>query len=341
MKKFNENIVISPSGQLYGSENVLLDFLTTSSQTYLTYVPSNSIFEKKLAQHNLRFDGFRSIKMLYLKIIYKLMLNKSNVILNEAGHIKYLKIIARLFPNQKFVVIVRLLEDCNSRINNLPTNITLVAVSHFIGDHIESNARTYVIYDPYELKEIHKETTTEINEQLVNIGIVGRLTKSKGLDAVTSILNKLPNDTLRRIKLNFYGSYNSTDPWFEKFEDELILIEDLQYELKGFVGTQNEIYQNCNLILHLNKMEPLGRIIFEAVEYSKPFLCFKSGGTGELAKVLNLDVFRSENEEELAKKLYEFICRNLSYAEELECAKKIIRTQFNCEHYVSEIEALL
>jgi hypothetical protein len=58
MKKI---IIISPSGNLYGSEQVLFDYLVHTSKFSYTFVPKNSIFastlKKKKSSLNATYTG--------------------------------------------------------------------------------------------------------------------------------------------------------------------------------------------------------------------------------------------------------------------------------------------
>ena len=67
------------------------------------------------------------------------------------------------------------------------------------------------------------------------IGIVGRLTKTKGLDNLISILNNFTEGERQEITIKFFGSYNDQDKWLIKFLDNLDSMTGLEYTLEGFV----------------------------------------------------------------------------------------------------------
>lgn len=60
MSKKHQVITISPSGNLYGSENVFFDYLCTTELNHIVFVPKNSSFEQKLKSQkwNHRIIGF-------------------------------------------------------------------------------------------------------------------------------------------------------------------------------------------------------------------------------------------------------------------------------------------
>jgi hypothetical protein len=338
MKKANKNIVISPSGQLYGSENVLFDFLKGSSQKYKVYAPSQSVFLQKLKENSFDTRRFKNLKILYLKIFIQLLFQRRNLILNEAGHIKYVKLLAKLLPKRRFLVIIRLLEDCNANLNNLPNNIQLIAVSNFIKNNVVSNRPVHVIYDPYLLTERPTAQNIQKNEKL-NIGIIGRLTESKGLNSFVELIQFLSPDQKNKINFLFYGTYDDQNSWFRDFKTAIDNDPNLNYQLMGFESNQENLFNSIDIVLHFNKIEALGRVLFEAINYNLPFLCFRQGGTGELACELGLEKNTFLEVSEIVSKLDKISKKNNDF--EIQQAKEIIKREFNPENYASRIEKML
>jgi glycosyltransferase involved in cell wall biosynthesis len=337
-RRTENNIVISPSGNLYGSEYVLYDFLKGSDNTYAIYVPKNSVFHAKLKEEDFNVYGFTSVKMLYVLVFFKLLFNSVNLYLNEAGHISYVKILSRLFPSRNFIVSVRLLEDCNNKLKKLSKNTTLIPVSEYLRANIISNAETNVIYDPYSLTN-SKEPSIDNKGKFI-IGLIGRVSFTKGLDDLVLIVNRLSKTEIESIQFRFYGTFDAYDLWFKNFKETLGKVNDLDYQFCGY-KTQDEIYSNCNLILHLNKVEALGRIIFEAIDNNVPFLCYGEGGTGELAVFLELPALTCENIDEFIVKIRLFIEPKSFDNYDYDNAKRIINSQFNPKQYAEQIEFYL
>ena len=98
-----------------------------------------------------------------------------------------------------------------------------------------------------------------------------------------------------------------------------------------------------DLLIHLNKKEPLGRIIFEAVNYNTPILLFKAGGAGELANLLGLKNFTIDDlpgwETVFRKKILDSSNKWESNCKEMETARNIIQKNFTPEDYAIKIEA--
>lgn len=338
------NIIISPSGQLYGSENVLLDFLEGSNKAYEIYAPKDSLFHRKLKSNKYKAKGFVNLKWLYLKLILRLLFTKKSIYLNEAGHISYIKLLAKLLPFRKFVVSVRLLEDCNCKLKKIPKNITLIPVSYYLKNQISTNGKVKVVYDPYKLSNENSSYKVKCatTGQFV-IGIVGRIVETKGLNALIDILKKLEGAAKDEILIIFFGDFDFSTDWFINFKIELDSIKGFGYEFAGYKESQNEIYSTCDLILHLNKVEALGRIIFESIDYETPFLCYKAGGTGELAGVLGFSkntVEPGPNSADIFKiKILEVMNHKASY--DFASSKKKISQNFSLNSYANQIEKYL
>ncbi len=333
-----KTIIISPSGHLYGSENVLFDFLKGSTLTYKIYVPEGSLFFEKLNRSGFQSIGFNNLKLLYFKIFLQLFLQKRNLILNESGHIKYVKLLAKLLPKRKFVVIIRLLEDCNANLYDLPNNIQLIAVSNFIKNNVVSNRPVHVIYDPFELTEI-KTLEKNVKSDRISVGVIGRLIESKGLNHFIDLINLLTPDQKDCYKFLFFGTYDNTNVWFQNFKSALEHNPDLSYQFMGFENDQSKLYCSCDVILHLNKNEALGRILFEAINYELPFLCFRQGGTGELASELGFESNTFDNVNEIPGKLDE-VATSI-YSDKIENAITFIQVWFSPEKYAQQLEKFL
>lgn len=341
-----KNIIVSPSGQLYGSENVLFDFLIGSASTYEVYVPANSAFYQKLKNNDFNPKGYKNLKWLYLKIFLKILFFHKSLYLNEAGHISYVKFIARFLPSsRKFVVSIRLVEDCNKKLIQIPINVVLISVSNFIKDQIETTAIVKTIYDPYKISALQETKIKSFANQILKVGIVGRITESKGVLNILPIMKSMENEQRKFLKLKFFGTYDENDSWLRKFKTELDSIENCQYYFEGFEKDKSKLYDQIDLLLHLNKEEPLGRILFEAIEGNVAFLCFNKGGIGELCSALGLEEFtvldNPDWAESFASRISIFTELKKENITTYDNAVKIIEEKFNPDFYASRIEKFL
>ena len=102
------SIIISPSGNFYGSERTLTDFLSSCQNKYIVYIPKKSILSVKInilkSKHLLRYYNLNNIPFLYLKVVYHIIFqNINSVYINEAGHSKYIRLLSYIFSNIKFI----------------------------------------------------------------------------------------------------------------------------------------------------------------------------------------------------------------------------------------------
>lgn len=347
--QLSKSLIISPSGNLYGSEQVLIEYLMETQKKFCVYVPENSQLYSQLIneKHNHSIKTFSNLYLLYSILIFKLILTKNRLYINEGGHIRYVKVLARLLPFRKFFVHIRLLEDCSSkRINNLPGNIQIITVSNFLRDNIKRD-NVAVIIDPYTLSNtnpISKYESQESNEdKCVKIGIIGRITTSKGLDNLFPILDLFEKERRIVVNLFFFGSFNSNDAWTKLFISKLKKYTWVNHKFLGFVSNKAAIYSDVDLILHLNKVEALGRIIFEAIDFEVPILAFDTGGCGELLKKLELnDLLITTNASWAEYCQSKIIELNSKYPKkEILKAKGIIKVNCNAYQYVSELERII
>ncbi len=279
-----KSIIISPSGNLYGSEQVLIDYLEITSLSHKVYFPANSLFEKYFNDKNFVSQKFFNLIFLYISVIFDLIFhNYQFVYINEAGHSKYISLLAKLFKRKNFIVHVRLLEDCDKHrypFDHL-SNIQFITVSDYISNKFPF--QSLVLHDGYPFSNMLPWKHT--SDSKIKIGIIGRITKTKGFDEFISLFNHI---SYLDVEFHFYGDVSS--------DVELICsINDLKNAHKivfhGFVESKDLIYSNIYLVLHLNKHEPLGRIFFEALDYGIPFIGFRSGGIGEIANKINYPMF--------------------------------------------------
>jgi glycosyltransferase involved in cell wall biosynthesis len=280
------NIFISPSGNFYGSEQVLFDYIKNTHLHFHLFLPKNSLFESKLNEidnKNFIKKGFTNIKRLYLEIFIKLLFSKfKSVYLNEAGHIKYINLLAKFFPKVNFVVHIRLVEDTNLlRINKSLPNLRFVTISKYIHDLLP--VKSELLYDPYPFEDTIQKNP--IQNGKIKIGVIGRLSIGKGLDKLIQLASELQNDrSFEDFEFYLYG-----DPIYSN-ESNFFLEKILSFKMlipMGFEPKKNKMYQNINAVMHLCETEPLGRIFLEAINYELPLIGFNSGGIGEIARITN------------------------------------------------------
>lgn len=271
-------LIISPSGNLYGSENVLFDYLKSTSLNFdRLYVPRGSHFENKLKESSFNLFCFSTVKRLYLGIFLLLFLKRiESVYCNEAGHVRYIVLLARFFPRVIFIIHVRIIEDCD-RFEKITENMRVIAISNTIGNKL--SVPYQLIYDGYDFENLAKWTFAK-QYKVLKVGIVGRVTKTKGISLLT------PNffqNAGSNIEFHFFGDVDSS---YESTAEFLQLKMLKNTFFHGFESDKSSIYDSVDLLLHLNKNEPLGRIFFESLDYGIPFIGIHNGGIAEIADLI-------------------------------------------------------
>jgi glycosyltransferase involved in cell wall biosynthesis len=338
-------IIISPSGNFYGSEQVLFNFLTNTTKIYEVYVPQSSIFYKKLiALNKHKISSFKSVKLLYIELFFKLMSGSYySLYLNEGGHINYAKMLATFFRSIKVLVHIRLVEDANSdRIGELPSNLLLLSISKYISGFL-NGYRFIEFYDPLDSVEI-AERVTPPKLTCFRIGIIGRVSQTKGLEYYDRFFEFISNSPFEHpVSFEFYGDVNVEDvesaQFFKRWKDQ----SEVQIEFKGFVSDQKLIYHDIQMVMHLNPREPLGRVGLESWARGIPFVGFDEGGVGEINRRLSMDsysIVRKSNWPLVLKHKIQIIMTKMD-ENELAIAKNGISNYFGISRYVYTLEDLL
>ncbi len=325
-------VIISPSGNLYGSENVLYDYLKSSSVEFnQVFVPKGSQFESKLNKSGYNTHCFSNVKKLYFKIILLLLLkNIRSIYCNEAGHVKYILLLAKYFPNVIFIIHVRIIED-TSRFVKISQNVRVICISKTIKKRL--SVPSHLIYDGYEFNKmahwaIRKES------KILKVGIVGRVTKSKGINLLTKQFIEIAGSN---IDFHFFGD---VDSHFEKSEEFKKLKTISNSNFHGFVSDKNNIYCSIDLLLHLNENEPLGRIFFESMDFGIPFLGIHSGGIGEISDLIEYPYTFSK--EEIPFILNRIVNNEIEIDfSKLENSRKLALDVFSIKSYSIQVDKLI
>ncbi|GHB37114.1 glycosyltransferase [Mongoliitalea lutea] len=334
-------IIVSPSGNFYGSEQVLYNFLNKTSNKYRVYVPKSSVFYYKLKElQKHRISGFKSLPWLYFKLCLKVLAGGlKSIYINEGGHIKYAKLLAKIAPKSSIILHIRLLEDCESkRLGVLPSNVKLIGISDFISHKLTDYPHS-VIYDPIDVNDLTVSEKINRKKQFT-VGIVGRVSETKGVAYYEAFFNHIFLGSFKStIEFHFFGDVIFSEEVSTKFY-ETFSNKHYPVFFRGFVQNQDELFGQLDLVLHLNPNEPLGRVGLESWSRGIPFVCFNSGGTGEINKRLGLESFSidvMEGWEDLLKNRIEKIMKELP-SEDISRAKKGIIRNYGSSRYVSELE---
>jgi len=289
-----KTVIISPSGKFYGSEQTLFTFLTTTTRKYDVYVNANDgkllEYLTRKTSHTIR--PYRNVRLLFLEIFFHLFTNKySRVYVNEAGFIRYVKVLAKLLPKKKFFVHVRLTEDTTfNRLNGITPNIFLISVSRFIAGLVKQNINisTPIISSP--LRGERSDNFEEIGE-IKKIGVIGRVCSTKGLAELKTLCDHLEQVKKDSKEIYLFGEVQMNDPEVSAFLEAIKNYKYVNVHLKGFEHDKKKIYGTVDVVAHFNRFEPLGVIFLEALVHGVPFIGFNEGGIGEIANNIGLESY--------------------------------------------------
>lgn len=284
----NQLVVISPSGNYYGSEQVLHDFLDHTTQVFDVYVPYQSKFYYILQQNTShKLFTFSNSRLLYLAILFKLLhSNVRSIYVNEAGHVRWILFLAKFFKKKQFIIHVRIVEDVERLPKEKPENVTFVTISTFMASKISSDLMPITLLDSYAMHNSH--FMPKLIDDAIQISVIGRISRFKGFDRVVRFCTYL-NDNWSgstQIGFHFYGTPTDS-PIVQNGINTLKELNNIQFFFHGFKD-KKDVYSSTNIVLHMADNEPLGRIFFEAMDMNIPLVGFNSGGIGELARKTEL-----------------------------------------------------
>ncbi|MDC0957043.1 glycosyltransferase [Flavobacteriaceae bacterium] len=339
---FSKTLIVSPSGSFYGSEQVLYSHLDYTKKSYTVFVPFGSFFQKKLKrQHKHNVCEFSNIKLLYVKIFLKLLFERyATLYINEGGHIKYAKLIAKLLPFVNVVVHIRLVEDTSSsRTEKLPKNLKLISISNYIQGLLLPEETSIKIVDPLDVTNVSVQRF-KLSKEGIKIGIIGRVSLSKGLHNYEKLFNyyfSLPK--VKTVQFVFFGDVIDKEKEVSLFFDKYSGLNFSQVEFKGFVEDQEKVFSSIDAVLHLNEKEPLGRIGLESWARGIPFLCFNAGGCAEINETLEMKRFSIAFDTDWEVKVIDLISSLDDFSSsEQDAARLNLQSHFSIERYVKLLE---
>ena len=336
--------VISPSGRYYGSEQTLYTFLSKSNHQYDVIVKNidGGIYGRLKPLGHLKIFKFKNVKLLYAALSVFILFRYNVIYVNEGAHIRYIKLLARLYKRKKFVIHIRLTEDTrNERLKNLPRNVTLIPVSEYMKGLVYSTTGLDfpVLSSPLRGGDcIIPFGTLPTVLSTIKVGIVGRVSASKRLDRVLELNDYLSEENIKTIELHLYGDLVREEIAviaFEKFYNQGLY---QSITIHGFVEDKRSIYENVDVVLHLNSEEPLGVVFFEALCQGVPFIGMDKGGSGEIAKNLGLEKYSLSSInfcEDFIKVLEQM--DSLKFDE----ARVKMKELYSIENYVERLESII
>jgi len=299
-----------------------------------------------MEKHNIK--EFFNIKWLYFVILLRIMLGRiKSLYINEGGHVRYIKILARLFSKVRFYLHIRIIEDTRrERLQTSLSNVHIFAVSQFIAKAIIDRIHDInIIYDPYKLiNGIASPSFSVTKSDNINIGVVGRVTPSKGLKEIVSFCNYLESLKMSNFTMHFFGDIELARDEVQYFYQSKNKYHYLALKFHGFIESKDKIYNRIDVLVHFNRNEPLGRVFFEALDFGIPVIGFDSGGIGEIAQIFGLQEqmvkINAGWEKDMLNRVLS-VTRSTENARKYAAARLKLSEQFSARKYCDRLESYI
>jgi glycosyltransferase involved in cell wall biosynthesis len=238
---------------------------------------------------------------------------------------------------------VRIVEDTNSERwgSKLPSNIKVIAISKYITNHLP--VKSILVYDPYPFTQKMNIKLPD-PQDVFHIGIIGRVSVSKGIDNVLQLLQEVKaNGRENEFSFHFFGDITED----VRNSGRLVTLKNFtNVVFEGFVDNKESIYKHIDCIVHGAFDEPLGRIFLEAIDQNLPFIGIHSGGIGEIAALTGLDeMMVPADKNNIGKKLFikmEQVKNDyVNVRRKMVVAKQKAEEIFNLKSYTQTIDSLL
>lgn len=290
-----KTLIISPSGKFYGSEQTLFNFLS-QTEGYDVYIKHerNGLHDRLLTSNfNHNYFLFKSTSRLYFVLFFILFYKYSSVYCNEGGHSRYITLFAKIFFWKAFYIHVRLTEDTvPHRWGKIPKNLHLISTSSYIQKLLISSINTDSILLSSPARAFKQELFWDktYNEKAIkSVGIVGRVTTSKGVLKAIELFDYLERENISSYDFTFYGDVEESDSNVERLIDCVNRYQYVKVNFMGYIDRASSIYSGIDLVIHFNTDEPLGVVFLESLNQGKPFIGFNSGGIGCIAERLSIE----------------------------------------------------
>lgn len=295
-------LILEPSGNLWGSERALIDFLRAAQSDKQWNIgvccPPSEGFIKAIENLHVRvyssYEANLHQKGTYARIRTLLSLamlirrfNPHVIYVNEAGATR-LALLASTFSGTPVVTHVRLVEDVAPVTALLPQSrlARVACISKYIFGLFEpgnSYEKLVELYDPYQpVREWIDEQWFEPPSP-PTIYCVGRIARGKGQDILIQAVAHLKASGTD-VRLVFFGSAFEGDV----FPTELLELAaargvDDRVEWRGTIENVVSALVGGSALVCPSHREPLGRVLFEAWDAGLiPLVWSGSGGAAEV-----------------------------------------------------------
>ena len=122
---------------------------------------------------------------------------------------------------------------------------------------------------------------------VLTVGVIGRVSITKGVDRLIKLLQLIQDKGYQ--KSFHFKLFGDIMPDVREHGEYEQLRSFSNVELCGFVSDRDKIFDDVDCIVHASGVESLGRVFLEAIDYGKPFIGLRNGGSGEIGGLLELN----------------------------------------------------
>ncbi|MBA7485728.1 D-inositol-3-phosphate glycosyltransferase [subsurface metagenome] len=176
----------------------------------------------------------------------------------------------------------------------------------------DNNKKFYVIYNvvPTLGSKIKSNNNSFYKRpvDLYNISYIGLIDERKGIDVLIKAVNFiLKNSLYKHFKVNIFGrAIDKKGIEYEKLLKSLVSNYGLDDFIifRGFSPDIQKIYNDTDILIHPARVEPLARVLVEALYFGKVVIASDISGNAEIIKDnVNGVLFKSGDFRDLAEKI--------------------------------------
>ena len=168
------------------------------------------------------------------------------------------------------------------------------AASSLVGSNRRLHAKTQVVYNPLRQHRDrrlswHSELTSRSPQNHFMIGVVGRITESKGHHLLLQAIARLPLEVRNKLRILFVGSEapgcESDLQYARKLQTEASR-QGLEQQIiwAGFQPDPGPCYASMDVLVHPALAEAIGIAILEALDRGIPVIAARTGGIPEVVR---------------------------------------------------------
>lgn len=296
-------LIVDPSGELYGSEQVLLDLLAHLDRGRIDVTvgcpPSTPLWdalasrgEQCVAVYTPRGEGagglLRSVWSLRRAVI---QVRPDIVHLNQAGPFKHVALALRGLGTP-LLVHIRLAEDAahvQARAARWLAPDGLIAISHYIRHLLPADARATTLYDPFDasawrasVQPVQLRANLGLSADTPVVLFVGRICATKGVDVLVEAAGRLSSEVhVAIVGAPPVGPENAAyAAGLHAQATQLGVAERLHW-----LGRRSDVaglVTEASVLAVPSRTEPLGRVLFEALSVGTPVVASSVGGMVEV-----------------------------------------------------------